>query len=292
MKKSRRQKRKQKSTLKKIFFAGLFFCLLAGLIYFLIWSPFLWVEKIEIRSSKVPLYYAPGEIREIVENNLAGKFLQIISKKSIALISSSKIKNNILDQFPEINQVIIQRKLPNILIVKIWERESIGVWCKIQKIEKKEELATSTQEFIERKIDQCFYIDQQGIIYRQAPLMKGNLVLNIYSEKQTADIRTQVASPEMVNFILSIRDGLENIKMADKKPLTVIDFEIVSLEDLRVTILNNYQIYFNPAALAEFQLQALEMILEKEIKEDYVSLEYIDLRIQDRVYYKVRPEKN
>jgi len=278
MKKSRRQKRKQKSTLKKIFFAGLFFCLLFGLIYFIIWSPFLWIEKIEIRQSKVPLYYTLSEIREIVENNLAGKFWRIIPKKSIALISNSKIRNDILDKFSEINEVIIQRKLPNILIVKIWERESIGVWCQIQKTE--EELATSTQ---------CFYIDQQGVIYRQAPLMKGNLVLNIYSAKnQTADIRTQVTSPEIIEFILAIEQGIEKIKMADKKPLTIIDFEIISPEDLRITTFNNYQIYFNPIYSAELQLQALEMILEKEIKEDYVSLEYIDLRIQDRVYYKLR----
>lgn len=277
--KSRRQKRKQKNTLKKIFFTGLFFCLLIGLTYFLVWSPFLWIEKIEIRSSKVPLYYTSGEIREIVKNNLKGKLWQIIPQKSIALISSSKIKNDILNKFPEINQAIIQRKLPNILIVKIWERESIGVWCKIQKIESEEELATSTQEFIERKIDQCFYIDQQGIIYRRAPLIKGNLVLNIYSDKkQTADIRTQVTSSEIINFILSIRNGLE----------TIIDFEIISLEDLRATTLNNYQIYFNPAYSVELQLEALEIVLEKEIKQDYISLEYIDLRIQDRVYYKLR----
>ncbi|MBU2472655.1 hypothetical protein KKE74_01320 [Patescibacteria group bacterium] len=285
MKKSRWQKRKEKNTLKKIFFRGMFFCLLIGITYFLIWSPFLWIENIEIRSSKVPLYYTSLEIREIVENNLEEKLWRIISQKSIALISSSKIKNDILDQFPEINEVIIQRKLPNILIVKIWERESIGVWCQYH--------STSTEEFIERKIDQCFYIDQQGIIYRQAPLMKGNLVLNIYSAKnQTADIRTQVTSPEIIEFILAIEQGIEKIKMADKKPLTIIDFEIISLEDLRVTTLNDYQIYFNPAYSTELQLQALEMILEKEIKQDYVSLEYIDLRIQDRVYYKVRPEKN
>ena len=119
--------------------------------------------------------------------------------------------------------------------------------------------------------------------------MKGNLVLNIYSAKnQTANIRTQVTSPEIIEFILAIEQGIEKIKTADKKPLAIIDFEIVSLEDLRVMTLNNYQIYFNPAYSVEFQLQALGMILEKEIKEDYISLEYIDLKIQDRVYYKLR----
>ncbi len=276
MKISRRQKRKQKNALKKIFFRGLFFCLLAGLIYFFIWSPFLWVEKTKVRSNKIPLYYAPAEIKEIVENNLQEKLWRVVPQKSIALISSRKIKNDILDKFPEIKEVIIQKKLPNILIVKIWEREKIGVWCKI---EKEEELATSTQEFIEKKINQCFYIDQQGIIYRKAPLMKGNLVLNIYSaQKQTADLRTQVTSPEIINFILSINNGLKEI----------VDFEIISLEDLRVLTLNNYQIYFNPSYSAELQLQALGTVLEKEIREDFIFLDYIDLRIQDRVYYKLR----
>ena len=243
----------------KKFFAGLFFCLLAGLIYFLIWWPVLWIEKIDVRPLR-------SNILAIVQKNLDEKIWRFIPQKSIILAPIDKIKEDILDNFPEIKEVIINKKAPNLLIIEIVERQSIGIWCQTE--------STTTEPVIR----QCFCLDKEGIIFRESPLISGSFILNIYSQRNGAtDLTNQVTSPEMIDFILKTAQGLS---------LKIDNFEIVSPEDLRVRTSLGWQIYFNPAYSVDSQIKALEMVLEEEIKENVGSLEYIDLRIDGRVYYK------
>ena len=255
-------RRKKKSSLKIYIFAGIFFCLLAGLTYVVIWLPYFWIENINIEDNMT--YISSLEIEEFVP------------KKSIFLISIDQIKNEILDKYPEIKIVEIKKRLPNTLNIKIQERKNIGVWCQIEL----EERLISTEELIEkeikRKINECFYFDSDGIIFREASLIKGSLVLNVYGTKKPIKIRDNVMSPKLVEFILTIRQRLPEI----------IDFEIVSFEDLRVTTSRGYQVYFNPTYSVGSQLEALRIVIEKEIKQELNSLEYIDLKIEGRVYYK------
>lgn len=253
--------------MKKIF-AGLFFCLLAGLIYFFIWSPVLWIQKIDVRPLR-------SNISAIVQNNLEKKIWRFIPQKSIILAPIDKIKEDILDNFPEIKEVIINKKATNLLIIEIIERQSIGIWCQTERLKIE---ATSTEPIInEPVVKQCFCLDKEGIIFRESPLISGSLILNIYSQPdRTVDLASQVTSPEMINFILKTAQGLS---------LRIDNFEIVSPEDLRARTSQGWQIYFNPAYSVDSQLKALEIILEEEIKET-TSLEYIDLRIDGRVYYK------
>lgn len=288
MKRFQRKKKKRKLPLKIIFFGGLFFCLLSGLTYFLIWSPFLWVEKIEVESLTLDISETlRSEIIEIAQSNLAEKFWRIIPQKSIFLTQNNKIKEDILAQFSEIREVVIYREMSELRIV-VEERENIGVWCQVrQVVNDSDEIATSSPETNIREISKCFYIDKEGIIYQESPLMSGSLILNIYSAKnQSADIRAQVVSPELIDYILQIRKILPKIKTANGLSLKAVDFEIVSMEDLRVTTFEGWQIYFNPAYSIDSHLNTLQLVLEEQIKEDYNSLEYIDLRIKGRVYYR------
>lgn len=287
---SRTKRASKKSSLKTIIFAGLFFCLLGAAAYFLIWSPWLWVKRIEITGAK---NVTPSKIEKIVQDNLDKKFWQIIPQKSIILISHSKIGQEILERFPEIKQVNIIRQMSNVtaraglaLAIKVIERQSIGIWCKIEQ----QETATSSPSAMladkVSEIDKCFYIDQEGVIYKEVPLISGNLVLNIYSAKdESVSLREQVTSPEIIDFILALRKELPQIKTATGLWLKTDSFEIVSNEDVRAEISQGWQIYFNPSYSVNSQLKALTMVLEEEIKEAS-SLEYIDLRIEGRVYYR------
>jgi len=312
MKKNRFQKKKT-SSLKIKIFGGLFFCLLAGLVYFLIWSPVLWVEKIEFMDSSSDTRTVSEELSLIVQRNLEEKLWQIVPQKSIILAPVEKIKEDILEGFSEIKGVVVNKKLPHFndlasiadmagagLEVIIEERESIGIWCQVEKIQSRSDLATTTPDEVaepqsqgqtldmaESKIKKCFHIDREGIIYRESPLISGSVVLNIFSHKeQSVGLRTEVVSPEMIDFILTVNQELPKIKMAAGPSLQINDFRIISSEEIRVNVSGGCQIYFNPAYSVDSQLKTFGMVLEKEIKENWFSLEYVDLRIDGRVYYK------
>jgi hypothetical protein len=275
---------KKRSPLKLALFAGLFFCLLGAAVYFAVWSDAFWIKEIDVRPLESNIF-----TEEIVQKNLEEKLLGVIPQKSIFLVPVEEIKNDILNAFPEIKEVIIQKKLPNILEVEIVKRDPAGIWCQIEEVES-ETVATSTEEEFavksDRKISRCFRIDKEGIIFKETVLIKGSLILNIYSsENKQVGLREQVVALEMMDFILDVRERLPEIKTASGQPLKSNDFEIISTEDLRANLLSGWRVHLNPSYSAESQLRTLEMVLEEEIgKTD--SLEYVDLRIEGRVYYK------
>ncbi|MAF20820.1 MAG: hypothetical protein CMI55_04015 [Parcubacteria group bacterium] len=263
------KKKKKKSSLRRIIFRGLFFCILVGLAYFLIWSPFFWVKEIEVNQAQFS-----SQSIEIVQDILNQRFWKLIPQKSIFLVSADKIRTEILDRFPEIKQVAVIKKIPRRLEVIIDKREKIGIWCQIEWLD----LATSTGQILnrERKINQCFQIDNQGVIFKESPLISGSMILNIYSQDQSVQIRDEVISSEIVDFVIAVNKGLS---------LRIDDFELISIEDLKAKTSAGWHIYFNPSYSADAQIKALEAVLESEIQ-DPNSLEYIDLRIENRVYYK------
>ena len=258
-------KRKKRFSIRKfiiIIYIIIFFCLLAGIGYFLIWSPYLWINNIKVEG------YNDLEIKNIVEGKLSNSFWKGIPQKSIVLIPVDQIKKDILEKYPKIKDVHITRKLPNILNIQINQRENIGVWCQIEKEE-------------EKKINQCFYFDSEGIIFQDAPLIKGSLILNVYGTKSPIKIRDKVMSEEIVKFILDVKNGLSKISLPE-----AVDFEVVSFEDLIVTTVQGWQIYFNPTYSVGLQLEALKLVIEKEVQDTLNSIKYFDLKIQGRVYYQ------
>lgn len=289
-------KKKKKKSYKKFIFGGLFFCLVGAVAYFLIWSPFFWIKEIKISAEKEPMHYSFAEIEEIAKEQIENKFFYFIPQKSIALVSTEEIKKNILERFSEIRSADVVKKAPSILKINIEEREGVGIWCSYSEdasesrsLEDSDELSeeASIGSIEERKIEDCFKIDREGVIFKESPLIGGNLVLNIYSAKNSsAKIRDEVIPPKVINFILTAKEGLSKIKVAERTFPAVVNFEFVSIEELRAKTIQGWWIYFNPAVLANLQINTLETVIDNEIKGDLSLLEYIDLRIEGRVYYK------
>ncbi|MEA2113549.1 MAG: FtsQ-type POTRA domain-containing protein [Patescibacteria group bacterium] len=319
------KKRKKKGSFKKFVFLGLFFCLLGALAYFLIWSPFFWVKEIKISAKKKPMHYSFTEIEEIANGVLGNKIFYFIPIKSIILAPTEEIKKNILERFPEIKSVNVSKKAPSILKIEIEERKGVGIWCNYRDEiaasqtprndtllslrakrsnpgEENEIAASQTPrnnereriprndedgDYTKREIKDCFKIDKDGVIFRESPLISGNLVLNIYNAKNnSAKIRDKVIPPKVMSFILTAQKELSKIKIAKKIFPAVVSFEFVSIEELKANTLQGWQIYFNPAVPANLQIETLKTVLDNETKNDLSSLEYVDLRIEGRVYYK------
>lgn len=269
---------KRRSSFRKYLFIcclAAVFCLLGGLSYILIWWPNLWIADIEVERN---------DVKEIAWQEIEFPY------KNIFLVKIDQIKQKILDRYPEIKEVSITRQLPNILKIEIEERKNIGVWCQVKENPEDIEVqATSTEEIVkvkrEREVDKCFYFDSEGVVFRDAPSIKGSLILNVYGTEESIKIRDKVISPEVIKFILTVKEDLPKIKTASSWLPEAVDFEIFSFEDLRVMTNQDWQIYFNQTYSVETQLDALRVIFNKEVELSNI-IEYIDLRIEGRVYYR------
>jgi len=134
------------------------------------------------------------------------------------------------------------------------------------------------------EIGECYYIDEEGIIFERAPQTSGVLVLVIKDESSArAELGKNVIAKESIANFVNLREYL-----SAQLNLRALDFVIKSDApgDLKVHTNEGWYILFDASRDLKDQLQNLKLVLEEKIKEERKNLEYVDLRIENRIYYK------
>lgn len=306
-------KKRKTSKLKKIFIGGLFFVVLCALIYLFLFSGFFTIKKVTVDLNNAE-YVNIEDAKKIAFNNFNNHFLynlpligSLFPSGNIFLVSENIIENDILKNFSEIKSIEVTKSLFERKIkIKIIEREKFAIWCnaeylEVEKdnfitttstvenkditiasstekdtVERKKATTTETDFSRKKKVNRCYYLSKEGVIYRKSPHLKGGLVVNLYSS-QKANLKDQVFSSEIIDFIISLKEEFEIIKP--------ISFDLFSKENLRVKTSKGIYINFNPTYPLESQIKNLRLLLNKEIK-DLSEIDYIDLRVEGRAYYK------
>lgn len=227
------------------------------LAYIFFFSPLFKIRAVEVSGNK--------EVKtKMIQDNFA--------YKNIFLFTKDKIRNDLMKKFPKISNIEVSKNLAKRIInLKVEERQRLGIICQVSEQEEKEE------------IKGCFYIDKKGFIFEDAPQTSGSLILLIkdYSQRELI-LGQQVFEKRIIGFISQTKQGL--LSEIDIKTL---DFNILSFpaKELKVITWEGWYILFDLDSDINSQLLALKASLEEKIQ-DRGSLEYIDLRIENRVYYK------
>lgn len=173
-----------------------------------------------------------------------------VSQENIFLVDTKKMKKDVLDNFAQIAKVEIARALPDTLNIRVVKRLPAAAWCEEQS---------------------CFFVDNDAVIFGE--FTEGDFV-KITGAKN-------LLSKEKIVQILKIQKELRDSLIA-----TTTQVFIASEERLNVKTSEDWEIYFNLKGNLDWQLQELDLVLEKQITpEKRRNLEYIDLRFS-RVYYK------
>jgi cell division septal protein FtsQ len=251
--------KRKKSILKNRFFwiGILILVILVEAFYLICFPPVFQVEKIEIsETQKTDI----KELIKMVQNQIKRKIFSFPTK-SIFLVNLSEIAKEAQENFPQIAKISLTKRLPDILIIQIEEREPIAIFL---------------------QDEECFFVDREGIIFERVFVL-GDERLNI--KKPTIDEVTlgdEVFSEEGASQILFIEKKL-------KKELNINPQEllIVSEERWNIKTSEGWEIYLNPQGDLEWQLTKLRLDLEEEIPpERRKDLEYIELRFGNFAPYK------
>ncbi len=186
-------------------------------------------------------------------------------RRNIFFINVKELETRLMNENPKIDSIDISRKLPHELLIEIKERSPEGIWCVT-------------------RMSQCFYFNKDGIIYENAPQTSGFLVLTVQDEKTAGiNLGDKVVEQEWLKAI-SLTHG-KLISKGFKIKTTVIpensfdEFYILTSSGLRVIISLDTDI--------ESQLEAMIDFMDHKFNaEQRTKLQYIDLRIRDRIYYK------
>jgi len=252
----------------KFFFFLLLISFLGVIIYLLFFSGYLAVANINIAGQE---NISESDIRNEIEGEISGKWLGIVPKNNQLLIHPLAVENKLSQKFRKIDWVAVRRKFPSELFVQIKERKLALVF---------------------KSGEKRFILDEKGEAFEEisAASPEYNLpdlmTLEDTSNHDVIDGKS-VIDPAVISFMTDI----------SKKMSTETDMEI-SREfvtpnrisgDLRVETSAGWKIFFDASLDASKEIGMLKTVLDEKIPHDQrVNLEYIDLRVDNKVFYKFK----
>ncbi len=259
-------------SLGRIFFYLLGIAFLGTVVYFLFFSSYLSITSIEIDGAKK---INSDKIKNTVEEKNSGKFLKIIPRNNLLLFSKSRTERDLLDKFNRIETAEVKKIFP----------EKIKIFIK----EKQFQMIFSAGENV-------YLIDENGSAW-----LKNNFELEFAEEDALIILKDESAKAiddpkkaldvDFVHYVLSVRDKIQNetdIEISNN----FFSPRLIS-GDLIVETKNGWKIYFNREIDLAKSIGVLKTVLGDKIKkEDIPNLEYLDLRINNKVYYKLKTVEN
>lgn len=267
-------KKKKRKVLKVriiIFFVGLVI-VLTGLVFLLRWGE-LNIRSIEIYGNKV---IETKDIESIIQEQISGKYLWVIPKTSFVFYPRVGIEDELGTKIKRLKDISVSVKDTKTLVVMLSEREIKYTWCGADL--PKEELGP------EKGV--CYFMDDNGYIFDLAPYFSGDVYFRFYGP---------VSEPLGAHF----NEKYFGKFIYWKNSLEAMDFDPVAL---RLNTDNEAEIFLSKAGLPgpkvimkvesdeiktmENLASALDTNFKTALSEKYDKLLYIDLRFDNKVYYR------
>lgn len=248
---------------KGLFIAGvlaLAVILPAGGIYALR-QPYWQLKNIKISGLEV---LEEDEIKAKINNMLSGEYVPFIPGSSFLLADTKAVAAELKKEFPKIKDAAVTKHFPDTLKISITERGLFGIFCGEAN---------------------CAYVDKTGFAYESSPSSSGSLIVKIKSDLSEVKIGSQALDPLLMERIIFLEQGTERVIGS-----RVLRYELSSKlpREIRVLTSEGFKIYFNRDDDFENVFRVLKTVLEEEIKEKQAQLEYIDLRLGNKVFYKYK----
>ena len=240
-------------------------CLLVWLAFF---TDIFVVQAVTVTDARP---HTTQATRQIIEQYLADNPLS----KNIFFTQSDSLEQRIESALPQVRTVHIARKLPGTIKAIIQEKTATLLL-----------LSNATY----------YFVDQEGIAYEEARLetLPGTLLPTVKNNDQGSSVTVgiPVVSKSFVQFVQFIEQALPNVvaqEGASSPDVAEIRIPSLSAREVHFLLTNNWIVRFDVTRPPQGQLETLEKLLRGTIPiEEQQQLEYIDLRIPDRVYYKTR----
>ncbi len=228
------------------------------------------------------------EVRSYVENEISGLNF-IIPKRNIFFYPKNKIYNKLAIAFPRLGTINLEVK-NKILVISIIEREPAYLWCGEQLP------STRLQAFS----NQCYFVDAKGFIFSVAPQFSESVYPKIYttlsenlSSADNGPISKQAMSAEVLSNVSILA------KQITSKIIKPSAFSVTADGDAIVFLFRDSDILpevrYNPThdpltTSANFNTAISNEVLKSKLESVFSTLEYIDVRFSNKVFYKFNNE--
>lgn len=225
----------------------------------LAYLPFLRINAVEVKGGGKK----SGMIQWLIRENLNKRTFLFLPSDNIFLIQKKNLGEEIKKNVPEIKEINVKiSAFSRKITAEIKERQIFAFIC---------------------RDNNCFYLDDEGVLFSRSPLIAGNIVMEVAASSTVMQnvYLGQRISQESFGTISGLVKKFEEV--LHEKPSKVIlkndnVFEFLFASGLRIIFASeiDFQKIFRNLNIA------LQNIKEKE------KLDYIDLRFGNKVYYKFK----
>jgi len=230
--------------------------ILVFLVYFFVYSDTFKIKKIEIQGSDL---ISKEELTSTINNYLGRWTFFLIPKNNLIYLGKGSIKNEIQKNF----------SLESIELDRGWQTLKVTLKEKISYL-----IINNHKNF--------YYAGLDGTIIKQITELeasKRSQLLPVVNIDKDLNIGDQVFSDKKVNFILELDKEIKEQKLKAK------NYEDRGVMEVSAVFTEDWKAIFSLESDIPNSVENLKLILERKIA-DRKNLEYIDLRMGDKVYYK------
>ena len=272
------RKRRNKKILKYVLIILILFFVVGFLSYI--------SHRSQIRISKVEfsgqVLVNQSDVKEKTFDFLNGSYLWLFPKNNVFLYPNKDLKKYLTNQFKRIETINIHLKDFRTLSIEITERKLFALWC--------DNATRQSQTSIVEDgsiTEQCYFMDNTGTIFAEAPNFSGDAYFKYYGLVSSDNpigkeyLASSTEFTDIAKFVDTVRD-------LSLKPLYIIGKDNGQFV---ITLFSLGEIYFDtkePMSKVGENLKAL-MRTPAFANLNNISIDYIDLRFGNKLYYKLKP---
>lgn len=255
--------------MKKLFFLIVFILLVVGFGYWLLFSDFWQVTEFKVgglNQGAITEEQVLGSLRNKVKERFLSRWL---GEDFYWLWKEGSVR---LPEIPLLRDVRVERDFwARRVRVIVREREGVGVWCVVN---------SSSDD--EGAIEHCYWYDKEGVAFLGAPRPAGSLiaVINDVDNQYNVKLGEKIMSDSFQNYLNFITESWLFKEVA-------IDEVLINKEQQELIVKTmtgaevRLSLRFDPAV----NLAAIKQ-MRSEGTINLADLSYVDLRGENRVYYK------
>ncbi len=230
-----------------------FVALVGGGIYFLFFTDKLEIKDITING----LETFDRDIVMVEVNKQFGheKFGYIHPQRNIFFFDGNGLEASLLSLNQVLKTVRVGKKPPHQLAIDISERKPAGIWC---------------------SGPECRYFDEEMQTWGPAVRSSGFLLLTVEDKRQRDGFDIDK------DFFEAVSEVASNMSQPTIRSVVIPEG---SFDEFEVYTDKSFYIVFSLGPNIKNQLEILKIFLEEKAKDVNFNPQYIDLRIEDRVYF-------
>lgn len=253
----------------RITYNALFLLLGVGIVYFLFFSEWLQISNVLVEGNKT---IDKKLILDATEPYLHKKAFWFFPSNNFFFVPTGQIAKEILSDYKRIGDVKVSRGFPNSLAIRLQEKKAVLLFCSDQG---------------------CVWVDEEGVVYNKSSYAEAvgegsDVVIvedNSHGNYELGQLVTEPAYVDYANRLWHIfpeKIGKELVHLSAPLP---------SAQEIRANTKEGWMVFFDTTMDLDRSVALLQKVIEQELKDKEggtICVDYIDLRVVDRVFYKMK----